>query len=198
MVWASRTEILLFSRLQKWCYSRMVKGIIIHLMEVFPFRLSKVGRGEEMDIPGEGFRLPRVKKIGSSNQDQTGNLRSFQPHGRRARREGIGWQCGSTWKGKKHKGEDTLTLAPRIRLNQERGRAANCEQRRLIFELSCDKETIPAKLISDVALVHKILQEKLVVETNWQRSTITTIFATDPSNPWSWSVMFDSTATKQI
>ena len=198
MDWAPRTEILLFSRLQKWCYSRMVKGIIIHLMEVFPFRLSKVGWGEEMDIPGEGFGLPRVKKIGSSNQDRTDILRPFQPHGRRARREGIGWQCGSTWKGKKHKGEDTLTLAPRIRLNQERGRAANCEQRRLIFELSCDKETIPAKLISDVALVHKILQEKLVVETNWQRSTITTIFATDPSHPWSWSVMFDSTATKQI
>ena len=107
----------------------------------------------------------------------------------------------TVWKhleGQKRKGEDTLTLAQRIRLNQERGRAANCEQRRLIFELSCDKETIPAKLISDVALVYKILQEKLVVETNWQRSTITTMFATDPSHPWSWSVMFDSTITKQF
>ena len=31
-------------------------------MEVFPFMLNKVGWGEEMDIPGEGFGLPRVKK----------------------------------------------------------------------------------------------------------------------------------------
>ena len=27
---------------------------------------------------------------------------------------------------------------------------------------------------------------------------MTEIFATDPSNPWSWSVIFDSTATNQI
>ena len=27
---------------------------------------------------------------------------------------------------------------------------------------------------------------------------MTKIFATDPSNPWSWSVIFDSTATNQI
>ena len=162
------------------------------------FQAKQGGMGRGNGYSRGGVRASTRQKIGSSNQDRTDILRPFQPHGRRARREGIGWQCGSTWKGKKHKGEDTLTLAPRIRLNQERGRAANCEQRRLIFELSCDKETIPAKLISDVALVHKILQEKLVVETNWQRSTITTIFATDPSHPWSWSVMFDSTATKQI
>ena len=31
---------------------------------------NKVGRGEEMDIPREGARLPQVKKIGSSNQYQ--------------------------------------------------------------------------------------------------------------------------------
>ena len=49
----------------------MVRGIITHLMEVSPFRLSKVGRGEEMDIPREGVRLPDVQKIDSSNQDQT-------------------------------------------------------------------------------------------------------------------------------
>ena len=36
------------------------------------------------------------------------------------------------------------------------------------------------------------------METNWQHLTMTPIFATDPSNPWSWSVIFDSTATKQI
>ena len=64
-------------------------------------------------------------------------------------------QCGSTCKSENLKGEDTLTLAQRIRLNQkrERERAANCEQGRLVFELSCDKETILAKLIPDVALV---------------------------------------------
>ena len=36
------------------------------------------------------------------------------------------------------------------------------------------------------------------METNSQHSTITAIFATDPSNPWSWSVTFDTAATKQI
>ena len=77
-----------------------------------------------------------------------------------------------------------------------RERAANFEHRKSIFELSCDKETIPAKLILDASLVYEILQEKLAVETNSQHSTITTIFATDPSKPWSWSVTFDSTAKK--
>ena len=77
-------------------------------------------------------------------------------------------------------------------------RDANCEQRRLIFELSCEKKTIPAKLIPDAALMYKTLQEKLVVETNSLHSTISAIFATNPSNLWSWSLIFDSTATKQI
>ena len=174
----------------------MVKGIIIHLMEVFPFRLSKVGRGQEMDIPGEGFRLPRVKKAAATKTKRAifgpSNPREGAP-GEKVSVDNV----EAPVRAKTLRG-DTLTLAPRIHLNQERERAANCEQRRLIFELSCDKETIPAKLISDVALMYKILQEKLAVETNSQRSTITTIFATDPSNPWSWSVMFDSTATKQI
>ena len=40
----------------------------MHLMEVSPFGLSKVGREKEMDIPGEGIRLPHVKKVGNSNQ----------------------------------------------------------------------------------------------------------------------------------
>ena len=74
----------------------------------------------------------------------------------------------------------------------------NCGQHRLIFELPYGKETIPAKLIPDAALVYKILPEKLAVETNSQHSTITAIFATDPSNPWPWSVIFDSITTKQI
>ena len=64
------------------------------------------------------------------------------------------------------KGEDTLTFAQRICVNQEREKGANCEHRRLIFELSCDTEIIPAKLIPDEAIVYKILQEKLAVETN--------------------------------
>ena len=46
--------------------------------------------------------------------------------------------------------------------------------------------------------MYETLQEKLTVKTNSQHSTITTIFATDPSKPWSWSVTFDSTAKKQI
>ena len=40
-------------------------------MDVSPFGLSKVVKGEELDIPREGVRLPHVKKIGSSNLDQT-------------------------------------------------------------------------------------------------------------------------------
>ena len=46
--------------------------------------------------------------------------------------------------------------------------------------------------------MYKILQERFAVETNLQHSTITTIFATDPSNPWSCSMTFNSTAIKQI
>ena len=40
-------------------------------MKVSPFGLSKLGRREEMDIPGDGVRLPYVKKRGSSNEYQT-------------------------------------------------------------------------------------------------------------------------------
>ena len=36
------------------------------------------------------------------------------------------------------------------------------------------------------------------METNSQHSIIIAIFATDTSNPWSWRMVFDSTATKQI
>ena len=36
---------------------------------------------------------------------------------------------------------------------KERERAASCEQRRLVLELSCDKETILAKLMPDLGLV---------------------------------------------
>ena len=68
----------------------------------------------------------------------------------------------------------------------------------MILELSCDKETIPAKLIPDAVLVYKILQEKLALETHSHPSTIAAIFATDPSIPWSWSVIFDSNAAKKI
>ena len=67
----------------------------------------------------------------------------------------------------------------------------------LIFKLSCDKETIPAKLIPDAALVSKILQEKLAAETNSQHINIMAIFATDTSNPWLWCVIFASSTTKQ-
>lgn len=35
------------------------------------FGLIRVGKGEEVDIPGEGRRLQHVKKIGISNQYQT-------------------------------------------------------------------------------------------------------------------------------
>ena len=49
----------------------MVRGIIIHLVEVSPFGLSKLGRREEMDISGDGARFPYVKKRGSSNEYQT-------------------------------------------------------------------------------------------------------------------------------
>ena len=66
-------------------------------------------------------------------------------------------------KTKSLKGEDTLTLAQHMRLNQERDRAANYKHHRMIFELPCDKEIILAKIIPGVALVYKILQEKLVV-----------------------------------
>ena len=37
-------------------------GRIIHLMEVSLLELSKVGRGEKIDIHGVGIRLPNVQK----------------------------------------------------------------------------------------------------------------------------------------
>ena len=77
-----------------------------------------------------------------------------------------GWKCRSTWKCKNLKEEDTHTLAQCISLNQERERerAANCEKRRLIFEMSSNKETMPAKVIPGAFLVYKILQENLTME----------------------------------
>ena len=130
----------------------MVRGIIVHLVEVSPFGLSKVWRGGKMDIPGKVARQPRVKKIVSSNQDQTNNfllgkeiIRSVYLTQRKApRRAGMGWQ--TSCKGKNIKVGILLRLAHSIRLNQEQEKAANCEQCRLIFKLSCDKETTSANL----------------------------------------------------
>ena len=63
-------------------------------------------------------------------------------------------QCGSTCKSENLKGGGYSNVGPAHTPKPEtRERAANCEQRRLVFELSCDKETILAKLIPDVALV---------------------------------------------
>ena len=78
-----------------------------------------------------------------------------------------------------------------MRLDQEREISVNFEQHSLIFELSYDKETILVKLIPKVVLVYKILQDKFALKKNSHYSTITLMFATDPSNPWSWSVIFD-------
>ena len=71
--------------------------MIIRLMEVSPFGLSKVGMGEEMDIPREGIRLPHVKKNRQQQPRQTDKpllgkeIRLALPNPRmRARREGMG------------------------------------------------------------------------------------------------------------
>ena len=148
------------------------------------------------------------QKIDSSNQNQTGKsflgkerIRQVLPTPRKTRLESGLTMWKHLQKEKSLKGEDTLTLRWRSAYactRKGRERAANFEQRTLIFKLSYDKETIPAKLILHVGLVYKILQEKLDLDTNLQHSTITAIVATDPSNPWSWSVIFDSTATKKI
>ena len=95
----------------------------------------------------------------------------------------MGWLFGSICKGKNLRGKDTLKLAQRICVNQEWERAVYGERSRLIFKLPCDRETILTKIIPHVALVHKVLQEKLVVDTNLQHSTTQPIFATDPSSP---------------
>ena len=42
--------------------SEVIREIILHIMEVSPFGLSKVARGEEMDILRETVWLPNVKK----------------------------------------------------------------------------------------------------------------------------------------
>ena len=51
--------------------------------------LSKVGSGEEMDIPGEGVRLPQVKKTGNRNQEQADKgkerIRPVLPTSRKSR-----------------------------------------------------------------------------------------------------------------
>lgn len=64
--------------------------------------------------------------------------------------------------------------------------------------MSCDKETVLPKHILNAALVYRILQEKLCVETNSHQSTKMAVFATEPYNRWSWSAIFDLTAKKQI
>ena len=152
------------------------------------------GKGRGNWYSQGGDQVSTRQKKGSSNQNQTKKISPRQGDnnvGPSSLRKGEPGK--QVWvdnvealaSAKNLRGEDTITLAQHIHLNQEWGTAANCEWCWLIFKLSCDKETISAKLI-------------LVVETNSQHSTITAIFATDPSNPWSWSVTFDTAATKQI
>ena len=105
----------------------------------------------------------------------------------------MGSQFGSSYKSKSLRGRILLrwsSVYVYTRNERELHNVSNCEQRKLIFELSCDKETIQEKLTVDAAMVYKILQEKLAVETNSQHSTITAIFASDPSDhrpeAWYW------------
>ena len=89
-------------------------------------------------------------------------------------------------------------MALHILLNQERERVGNCEQPRLIFNSYVTKRQFQQNLFSNATILYKILQERLAVKKNLQHSTITAIFATDSPSPWACSVIFDSTATKQI
>ena len=138
-------------------------------MEVSPFALSKVGRQVEMDIHGEAGQASTSQKNRQQQPRPIGQTHHWQGDKASPSNPMESAPGEKVWvdnveapvRTKTLRGENTLTLGQHIRLNQERERAANCEQRRLIFELSCDKETIPAKLIPDAALVYKILQEKL-------------------------------------
>ena len=91
------------------------------------FRLSEVGRREEMDIPRDGERLSHVKKLNSSNQKQT---------------------------DKSLLGKETIRpvilTSQKVRASE---RATDRENHTLIFQLFCDKETISANLLPDLALV---------------------------------------------
>ena len=104
-------------------------------MDISPPGLRKVGRGEEMDIlkEGSGFHA-------SKNRQQ-----QPRPNGQIPSRQGDNKACPSNptegapreqvWvdnveapaRAKNLRVEDTLTLAQRVRLNQEQERAGNCE-----------------------------------------------------------------------
>ena len=96
------------------------------------------------------------------------------------------------------RGEDTLTLAQHILLNQERERVGNCEEPRLIFNCYVTKRQFQQNLFRMRLFCTRYSKGGLLWKKILQHSTITAIFATDSSNPSTCSVIFDSTATKQI
>ena len=108
------------------------------------------------------------------------------------------WQCGCTCNGKNLKCKDTLMLMQRIHLNQELDRAANCEQ--VGWSSSClmTKRQFHQNLFWAQIWYTSYSKKSLPWKQILSSQRIPEIFAIDPSKPWSRSLIFDSTVTKQI
>ena len=92
-------------------------------------------------------------------------------------------------------GGGDMTMAKRIALNQARTKATSKEKRQVVFDITCE-EGSNQENAPDAAVVYSVLEKELANDPNSQLDTVEAIFTPDATNPWRWSVIFDSTETK--
>ena len=94
------------------------------------------------------------------------------------------------------RGEENLTMAEHLTRSAERTEAAEKEKRQVIFEITCNEEP-SLENTPDAALVYEVLQDEFATDFNLQPDMVQAIFTPEPTNWWRWSVIFDSSTTKQ-
>lgn len=84
-----------------------------------------------------------------------------------------------------------------LALNEARTKAASKERQQVVSDITCEEgpnqETIP-----DAAHICSVLGNELAAAPNLQINTLEAIYTPERSNHWHWSIIFDSTDSKQL
>ena len=94
------------------------------------------------------------------------------------------------------RGEEGFTMAESIALSTAKTQAADKEKRQVIFNITCNEEP-SLENTPDAALIYSVLQNEFAADFDLQPNMVEAIISSEPTNWWQWSVIFDSTTTKQ-
>lgn len=95
-----------------------------------------------------------------------------------------------------NKGDGNTTMALSLALNETETKAASRERRQVLFDITCE-EGSSQENAWDVALIYSVLEHKLDTYSNSQQAMVEAVFTPEPTNPWHWSVIFESIQTRE-